>query len=440
MNKSGGNMSNSLPARFWRVLRQHLSHDEADGGNRFFILLLRLENLHLLSKLLGQAGMAHLMVRLSMRLGGALRPNDAVTIVAPGIFAIRLRSKSDAAALSIAERLQQNAQRPIAVSEQQATPVLTGLVIRGSGTTMTKAMMIEQGRQQLDHLGVDDLGRVSLLEAKEDLRPQALPVSIAEAARTGQMLAYFQPQLCCHTGRVTGFETLARWNHPSRGILAPGAFMPGMTDADHRALTAAMLQQALEALKLWDAHGYDIPTVAVNISNSELGNSSFAADLLWELECRELAPERLVLEVLESVGPVTSSAEVGANLTRLSNAGCRLDLDDFGTGYASLDAIRKFGIHRIKIDRSFIMACDVDPAQQRMVLGILALAEQLGISALAEGVETREEHGYLAQLGCDEVQGYAIARPMPLDETLNFLALHEDQVGSLPGIAQRKTG
>lgn len=431
-------MSNSLPARFWRALRQRLSQDGGDGDNRLFILLLRLENLQLLSQRLGQAGMAHLMVRLSMRLGGALRPHDAVTIVAPGVFAIRLRSRSDAAALSIAQRLQENAQRPVSVSEQQATPVLTGMVLAGNG--IPAAAMIEQGRQQLGDLGPDDLGRVGLFEAKEDWEPRALPVSIAEAAQTGQMVAYFQPQICCHTGRVTGFETLARWNHPSRGILAPGAFMPGMTDPDHRALTLAMLRQALEALKLWNAHGYEVPTVSVNISNSELGNPDFADSLLWELDRRDLAPGQLVLEVLESVGPVTSSSEVRANLSRLAAAGCRLDLDDFGTGYASLDAIRKFGIHRIKIDRSFIMACDVDPAQQRMVLAILALAERLGISALAEGVETREEHGYLAQLGCDEVQGFAIARPMPVEETLNFLAMQADQARALPGLDQRKTG
>ncbi|MFN3526305.1 MAG: EAL domain-containing protein, partial [Paracoccus sp. (in: a-proteobacteria)] len=146
--------------------------------------------------------------------------------------------------------------------------------------------------------------------------------------------------------------------------------------------------------------------------------------LLWELDRHELRPERLVIEVLESVGPVTSNAEARQNLRTLSQAGCRIDLDDFGTGYASLDAIRQFGVQRIKIDRSFVTGCDIDPAQQRMILAILALAERLGISALAEGVETREEYAFLAQMGCDVVQGYAVARPMPLSDATAYLSRH----------------
>ncbi|MFV0385869.1 EAL domain-containing protein [Paracoccus sp. (in: a-proteobacteria)] len=431
-------MSNSFPVRAWRALCQHLSHAEAEGNKRFFILLLRLENLPLLSQHLGQSGIAHLMVRLSIRLGGALRPHDAVEIVAPGVFAIRLRGKTDAHALSIGQRLQEKGQAALSVSEQRVTPVLTGVVIAGNG--VTKVMMIDQGLQQLTRLRPGELGRINMFEAHPDNLPQQLPVSIAQAAQTGQMVAYFQPQLCCHTGRVTGFETLARWHHPSRGTLPPGAFMPGMTNADHHALTLAILQQALSALKHWDEAGHDVPTVALNVSNCELGKADFADSLLQELERRNLAPERLVLEILESVGPVTSSGEARENLSRLAAAGCRLDLDDFGTGYASLDAIRKFGIHRIKIDRSFIIACDVDPAQQRMVLAILALAERLGIAALAEGVETQEEHSFLAQLGCDEVQGYAIAHPMPLRETMDFLTAHANRVERLPRLEQRKTG
>jgi len=144
-----------------------------------------------------------------------------------------------------------------------------------------------------------------------------------------------------------------------------------------------------------------------------------------------------VVEVLESVGPVSSNSETRDNLRKLAKAGCQIDLDDFGTGYASLDAIRQFGINRIKIDRSFVTACDIDQAQQRMILAILALAEKLGIAALAEGVETAEEYSFLAQMGCDEVQGFAIGRPMPLTATLDFLQRHRDTAALLPRIARQ---
>lgn len=427
-----------LTAITWRLLRRYIAGQDVDHGKNCFVLLLRLENLLLLSQRLGQTGVTHLMVQLSMRLSNAIRPHDPVKIVAPGVFAIHLPCRSDAEAMRIALRLQESGQAALSVSGQVVQPVLTGVMV--AGEPASEMALIEQGRQRLGRLTAERLGQISLFEAQPDAPSEALPVSVVEAAEAGQIIAYFQPQLCCNSGRVTGFETLARWNHPSRGLLPPGAFMPGMTDADHSALTLAMLRQALEALKQWDARGDDVPTVALNISNCELGNPDFASNLLWELDRREIAPHRLVLEVLESVGPITSNSEARANLARLAKAGCRLDLDDFGTGYASLDAIRQFGIHRIKIDRSFIMACDVDPGQQRMVLAILALAERLGIAALAEGVETQEEHSYLAQLGCDEVQGYAIARPMPLEDTFTFLETHADRVDALPRVDQRKIG
>lgn len=422
------------PAQLWRQLRQRLLGHLYQRRKSRFLLLLRLENLPLLTQRLGQAGISHLMVHLSMRLGTAIRPHDPVEIAAPGTFSIRVQARHDAEAMAIARRVQAQGQTMLSVAGQEVTPVLTGALIAGD------AGMTDQARRRLAAIPASGLGQISLFDADSRTAPQALPVSVAEAAAHGQLVAYFQPQLCCNSGRVTGFEALVRWNHPSRGILPPAAFMPGMTDADHDALTQAMLRQALDALKVWDAAGHPVPTVSVNISNAELGKAGFVSALLWELDRRDIAPQRLVLEILESVGPVTTNPRTRQNLARLAAAGCRLDLDDFGTGYASLDAIRQFGIHRIKIDRSFVMACDIDPAQQRMVLAILALAERLEIATLAEGVETREEHSFLAQLGCDEVQGYAIARPMPLDDTLRFLTQHAGRVGALPRLDPRKAG
>lgn len=406
----------------------HRGTDRPDLRSRS-LLLMRLENQDSLSDLVGKAAMNHLVVRLTMVLSRAIRPEDPVEIVAPGQYAVMLTNRSDHEAEQIASRLQRIAQLPVAVGGRTVTPVLTGILVHADppppGTKLPDpAAMLDNARHRIEMLAPEGLGLVHLHSHDSALATQGQVTTVAAAAEGGQIEAYFQPQLCCNTGQVTGFELLARWNHPTRGLLLPGVFFSRMSSADHGALTLCMLDQGLRAMRAWQQAGFSVPGISINISNCELSDPGFATCLLWELDRHEFAPDRLVIEVLESVGPVTSNAEARRNLTMLARAGCRIDLDDFGTGYASLDAIRQFGIQRIKIDRSFVTGCDIDPGQQRMILAILALAERLGISTLAEGVETRDEHAFLAQMGCDEVQGYAIARPMPLEQATEYLARH----------------
>ena len=153
-----------------------------------------------------------------------------------------------------------------------------------------------------------------------------------------------------------------------------------------------------------------------------------------ELDKFGLAPERLVIEVLETVVANQDDSTITTNLQRLTELCCGIDLDDFGTGHASITAIRRFTIERIKIDRSFISRVDKDQEQQRMVSAIQTMAERLGLETLAEGVETSGEHAMLGQLGCAHVQGFAIARPMPFDDTLAWLTQHNTKLGTLPQI------
>jgi diguanylate cyclase len=127
-----------------------------------------------------------------------------------------------------------------------------------------------------------------------------------------------------------------------------------------------------------------------------------------------------------------------SNIAALSKLGCGVDLDDFGTGHASITSIRRFAIRRIKIDRSFVTKLDEDREQQKMVSAILSMAERLGLETLAEGVETPGEHAMLAQLGCGDVQGFGIARPMTVDETLDWITRHRAHLTKVPKIATRR--
>ena len=259
-----------------------------------------------------------------------------------------------------------------------------------------------------------------LSSAKFNERDQAREIS--NALETGEIFAWFQPQIVAATGKVTGFEALARWDHPERGLIAPGFFLDDVERAGlSQRLAEVILKQSLTALNAWDAAGFDVPTISVNFSSEELRNPRLPDYVRWELDRHDIAPERLVVEVLESVVAETSEDVISRTLNALSRMGCRIDLDDFGTGYTSFINIRRFNVGRIKIDRSLVSQLDRDSEQNKMVAALLAFSEKLGIKALAEGVETHGEIDALTALGCHEIQGYVVERPMPLGETLLWL-------------------
>lgn len=429
----GGIWQRSL-CRALPMLGRRRAHDR-------IALLLRLENLDLLSERLGQAGMAHVLTQISMRMIDTIRPEDFVQNASPGIFTLLLRTHSEVAALRIAERLQQKCQADLPVNGGTITPVISGVLVQNIGPrAATARQLMTCGLHHLANAGADDLGRLRLIAHEDCNSRDSIPATVGAAVEQDQIEAFFQPQICCDTGEVSGFEALARWRHPARGLIGPGDFMPGMRPADHAALTRAMLLQCLDALHLWDAQGWAVRTVSLNVPPSDLSDPGFADMVLWELERHDIAPHRLVIEVLESIGPINSGGQIRTNLHRLSRAGCLLDLDDFGTGYACLESLSQFGINRIKIDRSFVSDCHRTPDRQRMILAILAMAETLGITTLAEGVETAEEHSYLAQIGCGHVQGYAIARPMPQSEIGSFMQAHLAKRHKLPELGRRKAG
>lgn len=224
-------------------------------------------------------------------------------------------------------------------------------------------------------------------------------------------------------------EALARWHHPERGCLSPGDFLPALEDTDLMELLGReMLNQSLSALAEWNRAGLAVPAVSVNLSPQELRDPQLPDRLAWALDAHGVQAGRLTIEVLESVVAGAGDDIIRRNLDRIAQMGCGVDLDDFGTGNASITTIRQFSLQRLKIDRSFVRGVDHIRDQQNLVTAILALAEQLGLESLAEGVETQAEHAMLAQLGCAHVQGYVISKPLPPDEVASWLRLHRERV------------
>jgi EAL domain-containing protein (putative c-di-GMP-specific phosphodiesterase class I) len=258
---------------------------------------------------------------------------------------------------------------------------------------------------------------------------KSLMSEVERALTNGQIQPWYQPQICTSTGRISGVEALARWIHPERGIVPPVQFLRVLEDSGRmERLSEVILQHALTALRSWDQAGLDVPRVSVNFADAELRDPRLVQRIQWELDRFGLGAQRLGIEVLETVIAGSPDGIVARNIIDLGRIGCQIDLDDFGTGHASITSLRRFTVHRLKIDRSFVTRVDRDEDQQRMLAAVLGMADRLGLETLAEGVESVGEHALLAQLGCDHVQGFGIARPMPADQLVDWARDHANRI------------
>ncbi len=248
---------------------------------------------------------------------------------------------------------------------------------------------------------------------------QRLALRVEDALENGEIRPWFQPQVDTRTGRIAGFEALARWHHPELGVLLPDQFLGTIVSAGRASeLGEIILRGSIASLLAWDEAGLDVPCVGVNVSLEQLTDPRLAERIVWQLDRYDVRPGRIAIEILETVTLRDGDEAIMRNLNALREAGFRLDLDDFGTGAASIAHIVRFGVHRIKIDRSFVHGIAGNPAQREVVAAILGLADSLSIDTLAEGVETAEDQQVLAQMGCPHVQGFAVARAMPMEETI----------------------
>ena len=254
---------------------------------------------------------------------------------------------------------------------------------------------------------------------------KAQPSALEHALRLGQIRAHFQPQISAQTGALLGCEALARWHHPTRGLLSPADFLPeidacGLTQR----LGEVMVQSALTALRDWDRVGVHVPLVAVNFTQADLTRPNLPSLLAWELDRFALAPARLTIEILETVPSGPAQDGVAATIAELARMGCGVDLDDFGTGHATQAALKRFAVGRIKLDRRFVAEVNRDRYLQSDVAAIVAIAKTMRMQTLAEGVETPAELATLAALGCDAVQGFHIAPPMAASAMALWVTQH----------------
>lgn len=272
------------------------------------------------------------------------------------------------------------------------------------------------GRNQFSLFDTEIEARVS--EQRERLR------ELEAGLDQGQFRLHFQPKIKLSSGQVEGFEGLVRWHHPESGVLAPARFLPALDSTGLEARFGDhVIEQALQQLQQWLQGGLDL-SLSVNISGPHLLSEGFV-DRLQGLLGRypDVVPARLGLEIVESAA-VTDLQRAVAVLLAVRRLGLQTSLDDFGTGYSSLSHLRSLPVDEVKIDQSFVRDMLTDLNDYNIVRSVIGLADAFGLRVVAEGVETPEHADALGNLGCEIVQGYAIACPMPAEEVIDWLSEH----------------
>ncbi len=256
------------------------------------------------------------------------------------------------------------------------------------------------------------------LEHRKQLE-RDLKVAIAERGFS----VYFQPQVSLNSGQVAGVEALVRWRHAQRGMISPGEFIPVAEKSGLMAQVGRIImEKAIAEAAQWHKAGIAFGRLAINVSGNELREPDFDKFLFDTLEYAGLPPEKLSLEIVESVILDDEKTGIAGKLRHIRANGVHLELDDFGTGYASLSHVNPNEIDRLKIDRRFVQNINTNDDNSKIVMEFLDLARGLGISIIAEGAETEAELNVLLSIGCDQVQGYSIAFPMPDAEARDWLA------------------
>jgi diguanylate cyclase (GGDEF)-like protein/PAS domain S-box-containing protein len=386
------------------------------NGTGVAILSVDLDDFKLINDTLGHAAGDAVLRAMAQRMGASLREVDTAARVGGDEFTIVLADTSGwEAARALANRLLDSLTEIIDIGGEQVR----------CGASIGISLFPHDGRTPDKLLRHADLALYKakaqgsntfcffVPEMNEQVRERRqLEQQLMLAPRDGSLFLEYQPQVEIEGGRIVGLEALVRWMRPGHGLVRPDAFIE---IAERSGLILDIdrwvLREACAQAKRWSDAGLFPGRVAVNLSAMLLAHPRLVEDIRQTLQATGLAPDRLEIEITESVLLVDTDTVAGT-LDALSGMGIGLAVDDFGTGYSSLTYLRRFPVQKVKIDRSFVRNVSQDPDDAVIARAIVSLGHSLDLHVVAEGVENAEQLAFLRQAGCDQVQGYFLGRPM----------------------------
>jgi len=431
-----------LPNRalFMQRLGRALKQARRQPEYLFAVLYLDLDRFKVVNDSLGHRAGDELLVELGQRLLASVRPADTVARLGGDEFGILLDGIGDLQDATLAaDRIMARMEAPFFL---EANEVFSGIsvgiaystgdyeepdqVLRDADIALYRAKAMGRARHVVFATAMH-AHAVELLQVEMDLR---------RAIERQEFVVHYQPITSLQTDRISGFEALVRWQHPRRGLVAPGEFLPV---AEETGLIAPIgwivLREACRQLRVWQAHfpWFSSLTMSVNVSITQLAHPDFIAHLGAILRDVGIDGRQLCLEVTEAVmsDHVSTLSEV---LAFLHARGIPLHIDDFGTGYSSLSTLHDLPLNTLKIDRSFVSRLGHNGEHAETIVTIITLAHNLGLEVVAEGVETEDQCDLLRRLGCDYGQGYLFSRPVDAFAAAAFLPQLQQELGQIHGI------
>ncbi|RDH81484.1 MAG: response regulator receiver protein [endosymbiont of Galathealinum brachiosum] len=422
-----------------RLFKDRLEHaiSQAERSNKILaIMFLDLDRFKLINDTMGHSAGDELLKITSQRLIEAVRKTDSVAINANGNSSSIARFGGDEftillddveniqAIIRIAERIVENVSQPMML-ERQEVHISTSIgiaiypddgkqadeILKHADSAMYHAKA--QGRNNFQFFA-DSMNQSSV-------ELLALENNLHKAIDNNELCLYYQPQVSVVTGQVVGMEALIRWQHPERGFVSPGVFIPVAEETGLiMQIGEWVFREACSQGVEWLRSGYQLEKISVNLSARQLKDEGLPVLIALILEETGMPADKLCIELTETA--LILDPEIAlARLKKIKELGIALSLDDFGTGYSSLSYLKRFPIDTLKIDQAFIRDVKVDHEDAALVKAIISMAHGLGMDVIAEGVEVQEQLEFLGANACDTIQGYLFSRPLPAKEMEDLL-------------------
>ncbi len=407
------------------------------------VLFLDLDNFKRINDTLGHRAGDYLLKLVSERLNGTIRSSDSLarnrsdkpqtTVARQGgdeftLILTEIRNPEDAA--KVAHRIVSKLSEPYKLEGYEVfITVSVGIaifpvdgedidsILMNADAAMYHAKKQGKNNFQFYRLTMNERA-IERLNLENDLR---------KALERDELLLHYQPKVGIQSGEIVGMEALIRWQHPELGMVSPAEFIPLSEETGLIVpIGEWVLQAACAQINAWQSQGLPHIPVSVNLSSQQFQHQELLITIERLLESSGISPEHLMLEITESVIMQNTDSTFDI-LNTLTAIGLRLLIDDFGTGYSSLSYLKRLPVFAIKIDRSFIRDISTSPDDAAIIKAIIAMAQNLKLKVVAEGVETEEQLAFLRDEQCDVMQGYLFSRPLPAEEASKLLAREKEQ-------------